>query len=97
MSGSPIQYAALLRRELCARNASYAALHQLSHVTSYGDVPIVVYQPSPCGTQHGNFISASYRALQRRPQSGNHELSCGLLSPTGTPVGKVFQQPTNTP
>jgi hypothetical protein len=67
MSSSPIQYATLLRRELCARNASYAALHQLSHVTSYGEVPVVVYQPSPCGTQHGNFIPASYRAIQRRP------------------------------
>jgi restriction endonuclease-like protein len=43
-------------------------LHQLSHVTSYGEVPVVIYQPSPCGTQHGNFISASYRALLRRPQ-----------------------------
>jgi hypothetical protein len=68
MSSRPIQYATLLRHELCARNASYAALHQLSHVTSYGEVPVVVYQPSPCGTQHGNFIPASYRALQRRPQ-----------------------------
>jgi hypothetical protein len=68
MSSRPIQYATLLRRELCARNASYAVLHQLSHVTSYGEVPVVVYQPSPCGTQHGNFIPASYRALQRRPQ-----------------------------
>jgi hypothetical protein len=61
-------YSSLLREELCARNASYAALHKLSHVTSYGEVPVVVYQPSPCGTQHGNFIPASYRALQRRPQ-----------------------------
>jgi hypothetical protein len=67
MSSRPIQYATLLRRELCARNASYAVLHQLSHVTSYGEVPVVVYQPSPCGTQHGNFIPASYRAIQRRP------------------------------
>jgi hypothetical protein len=62
------QYATLLRRELYARNASYAALHQLADVTSYGEVPVVVYQASPCGTQHGNFIPASYRALQRRPQ-----------------------------
>jgi hypothetical protein len=68
MSSSPIGYAALLRQELSARNASYAALHQLSHVTSYGEVPVVVYQPSSCGTHHGNFISASYRGLLRRPQ-----------------------------
>jgi hypothetical protein len=63
-----MQYATLLRRELSARNASYAALHQFPHLTSYGEVPVVVYQPSPCGTQHGNFVAASYRALQRRPQ-----------------------------
>jgi hypothetical protein len=61
-------YASLLGDELSARNASYAALHQLPHVTSYGEVPVVVYQPLPCGTKHGNFIPASYRALQRRPQ-----------------------------
>lgn len=61
-------YASLLRDELSARNASYAALHQFPHVTSYGAVPVVVYQPLPCGTKHGNFIPASYRALQRRPQ-----------------------------
>jgi hypothetical protein len=68
MLNGSTQYASLLRRELCARNASYAALHRLSHVTSYGEMPVIVYQPSPCGTQHGNFIPASYRALQRRPQ-----------------------------
>ena len=61
-------YASLLRDELSARNASYAALHQFPHVASYGDVPVVIYQPSPCGTRHGNFIDASYRAIQRRPQ-----------------------------
>jgi hypothetical protein len=68
MLNGSAQYAALLRHELCVRNASYAALHQLPHVTSYGAIPVVVYQPLPCGTKHGNFIPASYRALQRRPQ-----------------------------
>ena len=37
-------------------------------MTSYGATPIVVYQASPRGTKHGNFISASYRAILRRPQ-----------------------------
>jgi hypothetical protein len=68
MLNGSTQYAALLRHELCVRNASYAALHQLPHVTSYGEIPVVVYQPLPCGTKHGNFIPASYRALLRRPQ-----------------------------
>jgi hypothetical protein len=43
MSSSPIGYATLLRGELCARNASYAAMRQLPHVASYGEVPVVVY------------------------------------------------------
>jgi len=68
MPNDPTPYASLLRGELCARNALYAAHEQLPHVTSYGATPVVVYQPSPCGTKHGNFISASYRALLRRPQ-----------------------------
>jgi len=68
MLNGSAQYAAVLRQELCVRNASYAALHQLPHVTSYGEIPVVVYQPLPCGTKHGNFIPASYKALQRRPQ-----------------------------
>jgi len=62
------QYAAALRQELIARNNSYAALNRLSHVTSCGELPVVVYQQSECGRYHGNFISASYRAILRRPQ-----------------------------
>ncbi len=61
-------YAALLRQEIAARNSSYAALNQLPHVTSYGKLPVVVYQKSECGRHHGNFISASYRAILERPE-----------------------------
>lgn len=68
MPNRPVRYAVLLRRELSTRNAAYAALHQVPHVTSYGETPVVVYQPSPCSKKHGNFIPASYRALLRRPQ-----------------------------
>jgi hypothetical protein len=67
----PIPCAALLRRELIARNASYAEVRQLTHVTSYGEMPVVVYQASPCGNEHGNFISGSYRAILRRPEWRN--------------------------
>jgi hypothetical protein len=62
------QFAVLLRQELCARNASYAALQNLPHVTSCGEPPVIVYQPSVCGRKHGNFISSSYRAILRRPE-----------------------------
>ena len=63
-------YISALREELIARNSAYAALHLLPHVTSYGEMPVVVYQQSECGRHHGNFISASYRAILRRPQWG---------------------------
>jgi hypothetical protein len=68
MSDTPIPNAGLLRRELSARNAGYASLKGLPHVTSYGENPAVVYQPSDCGRHHGNFISPSYRAILKRPQ-----------------------------
>jgi len=60
-------YVSALRQELIARNSSYAALNLLPHVTSYGEPPVVVYQPSECGRHHGNFLSASYRAILGRP------------------------------
>ncbi len=61
-------YVSTLRQELIARNNSYASLNLLPHVTSYGGLPVVVYQQSECGRHHGNFISASYRAILRRPE-----------------------------
>ena len=61
-------YVSALRQELIARNTSYAVLNLLPHVTSYGELPVVVYQPSECGRHHGNFITASYRAILRRPE-----------------------------
>jgi hypothetical protein len=39
------------------RCSSYAALNLLPHVTSYGELPVVVYQQSKCGRHHGNFSS----------------------------------------
>jgi Restriction Endonuclease associating with ARP len=61
-------YVSALWQELIARNRSYALLNLLPHVTSYGDLPVVVYHQSECGRHHGNFISASYRAILRRPE-----------------------------
>jgi hypothetical protein len=61
-------YASALREELISRNSSYAVLNLLPHVTSYGELPVVVYQQSECGRHHGNFIAASYRAILRRPE-----------------------------
>src|SRR5260370_30383171 len=61
-------YVSTLRQELIARNSSYASLNLLPHVSSYGELPVVVYQKSECGRHHGNFISASYRAILERPE-----------------------------
>lgn len=61
-------YVSALRQELIARSSSYASLNLLPHATSYGKLPVVVYQQSECGRHHGNFIAASYRAILRRPQ-----------------------------
>jgi hypothetical protein len=62
------RHVALLRQEIAARNSFYAALNHLPHVTSYGELPVVVYQESECGRRHGNFIPASYRAILKRPE-----------------------------
>jgi hypothetical protein len=61
-------YVSALRRDLIVRNSSYAFLNLLPHVTSFGELPVVVYQQSECGRHHGNFIAASYRAILRRPE-----------------------------
>ena len=62
------RHAALLRQSLHSTNLRYAALEQISPMTSYGDSPVVVYRASPSGTKHGNFIAASYRALASKPE-----------------------------
>src|SRR5580658_6735872 len=61
------RYAALLRRELSLRNASYATTLGLPHVTSYGDVPVVVYKPLVLEGKHGNFIDSSYQSILNQP------------------------------
>lgn len=52
-------YAGELRREIGARNRVYA--RGRAHVESYGELPIVVYQPEEgC---HGNFYQPAYEAI----------------------------------
>lgn len=61
----PASYAASLRRELSLRNTVYAATRRLPHVTSCGDMPVVVH--SALGTKHGNFFDASYKRILKQP------------------------------
>ncbi len=66
MGGIP--YAGDLRREICARNAEFAQRNRLTHVPSYGAVPVTVYAPDPDRRRHGNFYPASYRAIFKTGQ-----------------------------
>jgi hypothetical protein len=38
-------YVSMIRQELIARSTSYATLNLLPHVTSYGELPVVVVSP----------------------------------------------------
>jgi hypothetical protein len=62
------RFAGELRRELCARNAVFAAEKGLTHVPSYGEMPVTVYAPETDGLRHGNFYAASYRAILKREE-----------------------------
>ena len=68
MSSGSGDYASLLKTEIAALNNAYAAAKQLPHAISYGDLPVTIYLQSQCGRHHGNFISASYRAIVNNPQ-----------------------------
>lgn len=56
-------WAAALRQELCARNREYACLNALTHQQSIGASPAICFGPSADGTQHGNFLPATYQAI----------------------------------
>jgi len=60
--------AALLRQELSARNSAYAASQRLPHVFSYGEMPVVVYEPFAEAIRHGNFLDATYAAILGHPE-----------------------------
>jgi restriction endonuclease-like protein len=58
-------YAAALRREICVRNIAFAKKHRLAHCLSYGEMPVVCYEPD--GNTHGNFLPETYRAILDNP------------------------------
>jgi hypothetical protein len=61
----PLGCAQALRREISRRNLAFALKRKLAHHTSYGDVPVTCYLPSEDGSEHGNFLSETYRAIVR--------------------------------
>ena len=82
-------FASELRRELCARNAAFAEAQQLSHVKSYGAVPVVVYAPEADGRRHGNFFYASYRAILERPEWARRMAKIHAQARRSLPNGKL--------
>jgi hypothetical protein len=55
-------FASLLLQELRERNAAYAKQHALAHQFSYGEAPVVCYEPD--GDKHGNFLPETYSAIR---------------------------------
>ena len=54
-------YCNLLRQELRQRSLAFAKARGLTHVVSYGEHPIVVYEASPEQRRHGNFMDRAPR------------------------------------
>ena len=65
MTPSRAYFASHLRHELCARNHAYAIENKLTHVESYGAMPVIVYQPDRA--RHGNFLDDTYAAILGHP------------------------------
>lgn len=59
-------YASLLRNQLRERNLAYAAKYLLPHQLSYGEAPVVCYEPDR--RTHGNFMPETYAAILSHPQ-----------------------------
>jgi hypothetical protein len=53
-----------LRRDLAEQARSYALAENLPHCLSYGESPTVCFEPYNDDSMHGNFLSASYKAIQ---------------------------------
>src|SRR5205807_10042922 len=59
------RYGAALRQEICARNLEFSKKNKLAHCLSYGETPVVCYEPA--NQTHGNFLPATYRAIIDNP------------------------------
>lgn len=60
-----MNFAAPLRRDLALRALKFAQANSLPHSLSYGETPVVCFAPGE--SHHGNFISASYKAILANP------------------------------
>jgi hypothetical protein len=64
---SLVSFAHRLRCDLTNRAKQYAESRSLPHCLSYGDGPVVCFEPVD-NIQHGNFLGASYRAIAGNPE-----------------------------
>ena len=48
------------------RNRRFASEHRLPHAESYGQAPVVVYEPTETEDAHGNFFPCCYEAIVAR-------------------------------
>jgi hypothetical protein len=62
-----MNFAAALRRDLAIRAQMYAQAESLPHCLSYGEAPIVCFEPYDQGSRHGNFLRQSYKAIGASP------------------------------
>jgi hypothetical protein len=62
-----MNFAATLRWELAERARSYAREQNLPHCLSYGESPVICFEPYDGGSMHGNFMPASYKTIQAYP------------------------------
>lgn len=62
-----MSFAAALRRALVERAQKYASAEGLPHCLSYGASATVCFSPYQNHSRHGNFLAASYKAIQANP------------------------------
>jgi restriction endonuclease-like protein len=60
-------FGARLREELSFRAREFAIRKKLASCESYGQAPVVCYEPSEDGLGHGNFHPQSYAAILKNP------------------------------
>jgi len=62
-----MSFAAFLRRDLVERARRYALAKTLPHCLSYGEAPVVCFEPYQDNLRHGNFLPGSYKAICANP------------------------------
>ena len=62
-----MKFAAALRQDLIARALEYARAENLPYCLSYAEPPSLCFPPFDGNSQHGNFLSQSYKSILTNP------------------------------